>query len=224
MASEETSAFSRKRRRQMVEEQIAGRGIADPAVLEAIGRVPREDYVPQDYFALAYDDRPVPLAQGQTVSQPYIVARMVEALELTPTSRVLDIGTGSGYAAAVLAEIAGEVVSVERLPELAEAARQRLAVAGYGRVSVVVGDGSLGWPTRAPYDGIVAAAASPDVPMVLPQQLAIGGRLVLPVQSGDGQVLIRIRRTADDRYQREELLPVRFVPLVGEGGWAEATR
>jgi protein-L-isoaspartate(D-aspartate) O-methyltransferase len=209
-------------RRRMVEEQLAARGIRDPLVLAAMGTVPREKFVSARQAPFAYDDEPLPIGEGQTISQPYIVARMTEALALGRADRVLEVGTGSGYGAAVLAEIAAEVYTVERLAALADRARRRLADLGYARVRVLTGDGTLGWPAHAPYDAIVVTAGGPRVPPALLDQLAIGGRLVMPVgAAGYDQYLVRVVRVAADDYRREELDPVAFVPLVGAQGWPE---
>lgn len=212
-----------ERRRSMVNKQIAARGVRSALVLEAMHKVPREKFIPDSLATRAYDDAPLPIAEGQTISQPYIVALMTEALELNGGERVLEIGTGSGYAAAVLAEIAGEVDSIERHASLAEAARRTLKQTGYDKVNVICGDGTLGRPSNAPYDGIVVAAGAPVVPERLKQQLAVGGRLVIPVGERKGhQALLRVTRVAEDEYREEHLSDVRFVPLIGEGGWTEA--
>jgi protein-L-isoaspartate(D-aspartate) O-methyltransferase len=211
-------------RERMVEQQIAGRGVQDPAVLEAMRRVRREAFVPRHLARRAYADQPLPIGQGQTISQPYIVATMTESLRLRPGDRVLEIGTGSGYAAAVLAEIAAEVYTVERLATLAEAARRRLAALRYTNVHVRQGDGSLGWPEHAPYDAIVVTAGGPEVPPSLLKQLAVGGRLVMPVGGNPlAQQLVRVVRTGETIYEREELGDVAFVPLIGAEGWADGT-
>jgi protein-L-isoaspartate(D-aspartate) O-methyltransferase len=208
-------------RRLMVEHQLERRGIADPLVLAAMGKVPREAFVPPELADEAYADGPLPIGEGQTISQPYIVALMTEALELRGGERVLEIGAGSGYAAAVLAEIAAELFTVERHARLAEEAAARLAGLGYDHVQVRVGDGSRGWPEHAPYEAIVVAAGAPEVPEALKEQLAVGGRLVIPVGRGRTlQDLLRLRRLSETEYQREELGGVRFVPLVGEEGWS----
>ena len=209
-------------RRRMVEAQIARRGVRDPAVLAAMAEVPREEFVPAHRAGDAYGDAPLPIGEGQTISQPYIVALMTEALRLTRGDRVLEIGTGSGYAAAVLSEIAAEVYTIERLAPLADSARHRLADLGYDTVHVQCGDGTLGWPEHAPYDAIVATAGGPEVPNALLEQLAIGGRLVMPVgASPHEQHLVRVvRKTADD-YDHEDLGAVAFVPLIGAQGWPE---
>jgi protein-L-isoaspartate(D-aspartate) O-methyltransferase len=207
-------------RDRMVEQQIEERGVRDAAVLSAMRKVPRDRFVPERLAARAYDDRPLPIGEGQTISQPYIVAMMTEALRLRPDDRVLEIGTGSGYAAAVLAVIAAEVYTIERLAGLAESARRRLAELGYANVHVRHGDGSLGWPEHAPYDAIVVTASGPNVPPALLEQLAIGGRLVIPIGPDmDEQRLVRIERSGADCYEREILESVAFVPLIGAQGW-----
>ncbi len=211
---------SEVRRLDMVERQLAGRGIRDSRVLGAMRRVPREAFVPPSFRDRAYADSPIGIGEGQTISQPYIVAYMTEALELSAGDRVLEIGTGSGYGAAVLSEVADDVVTVERRAALAGRARIALESAGYGRVRVVVGDGTLGWPDGAPYDAIVVTAGGPEVPRALLAQLAAGGRLVIPVgASRNLQRLVRVRRAGEDAFRREELLDVRFVPLIGQQGW-----
>jgi protein-L-isoaspartate(D-aspartate) O-methyltransferase len=214
-----TADFDEARRR-MVQHQLAARGISDPLVLAAMGKVPRERFVPAREAGLAYRDGPLPIGEGQTISQPYIVALMTQVARLARTDRVLEIGTGSGYSAAVLAEIVAEVYTVERLAGLAEGARQRLAALGYANVHVLVGDGTLGWPEHAPYDAIIATAGGPRPPRALLDQLAIGGRLVIPVGPDQyEQTLVRIVRAAADDYRREALEPVAFVPLIGAQGW-----
>jgi protein-L-isoaspartate(D-aspartate) O-methyltransferase len=213
-------ADSASRRREMVERQIAARGIADRGVLAAMATVPRETFLAEELAEFAYEDTPLPIEARQTISQPYIVALMTAALELQPTDRVLEVGTGSGYAAAVLAHVAGEVYTVERHPVLVDLARRRLAELGLGNVHVRCGDGSLGWPEHAPYDAIVVAAGGPEVPQPLLAQLAVGGRLVIPVGADVHlQELVRIRRTAGDELVQERLGGVRFVPLIGKHGW-----
>jgi protein-L-isoaspartate(D-aspartate) O-methyltransferase len=212
------------RRVFMVETQIAGRGIGDAAVLAAMQTVPREKFVPARLADLAYDDGPLPIGEEQTISQPYVVALMTEALRLTRADRALEIGTGSGYAAAVLAEIAEEVYTVERIASLAESARDRLAALGYANVHVRCGDGSLGWPEHAPYHAVVVTAGGPDVPRALLDQLAVGGRLVMPVgPSSAEQRLVRRVRTTANTFTSEDLGPVAFVPLIGAQGWPEGT-
>jgi protein-L-isoaspartate(D-aspartate) O-methyltransferase len=209
----------------MVDLHIAGRGIRDPAVLAAMRTVARDAFIPDSLVPSAYADEPLPIGEGQTISQPYVVALMTEALQLRPGDRVLEIGTGSGYSAAVLAEIAAEVYTVERLAGLAESAARRLVRLGYANVHVHQGDGSLGWAEHAPYDAIVVTAGGPDVPRSLTRQLALGGRLVMPVGPEERfQRLVRVTRTGPDTYERETLEEVAFVPLVGAEGWPERPR
>jgi protein-L-isoaspartate(D-aspartate) O-methyltransferase len=205
-------------RSRMVEQQLRGRGIQDERVLAAMGRVPRELFVPESLAHLAYEDGALPIGFGQTISQPYIVATICSLLELEGDERVLDVGTGSGYQAAVLAELAKDVVSIERVPELAERALEALRRAGYENVEVRVGDGSLGVPERAPHDGIAVAAAAPVVPPALYEQLAEGGRLVLPRGGRWGQELVLVERTSQGPVERRSV-SCRFVPLVGEEGF-----
>jgi protein-L-isoaspartate(D-aspartate) O-methyltransferase len=207
-------------RDRMVDVHIAGRGIRDARVLAAFRSVPREDFVPTESAQLAYADMPLPIGGGQTISQPFIVALTVSALGLRGGERVLEIGTGSGYAAAILSRLAKEVFTVERLAPLAEQARERLRRLGYGNVQVLCGDGTLGWPEHAPYDAIAVAAGGPEVPKALLEQLAPGGRLVIPVGETT-QELVRIVREEDGGFRRESLGEVRFVPLIGEQGWSE---
>ena len=208
-------------RRHMVESQIAARGVRAGLVLTAMGRVPREAFVPEPLRAYAYDDGPLPIGEGQTISQPFIVALMTEALGLEGGEKVLEVGTGSGYAAAVLAEIASEVYSVERLETLVEHAAGTLAHLGYRNVHLRCADGTLGWPEEAPFDAIVVTAGGPRVPESLKAQLKIGGRLVIPVgRTAKAQELLRVTRTSDDEYRSENLDEVRFVPLVGQEGWS----
>ncbi|UUP16902.1 protein-L-isoaspartate(D-aspartate) O-methyltransferase [Nitratireductor thuwali] len=206
-------------RRRMVERDLVGGGIRDGAVLEAMRKVPRHEFVPEDMKASAYDDAPLPIGEGQTISQPYVVAYMIEASGLVRGERVLEIGTGSGYAAAVMAEIAAEVHTIERYEALADAAQARLQRLGYGNVHVVQGDGTLGLPEKAPFDAIVAAAGGPDVPAAWKEQLAPGGRLIMPVGTRTEQRLIRVVLDEHGNTSEEDLLPVRFVALVGSAGW-----
>ncbi len=204
----------------MVERQLRRRGIPDERVLAAMARVPREQFVPDGVRAYAYADDALPIGKGQTISQPFVVATICSLLALDGSERVLDVGTGSGYQAAVLAELAAEVVTIERIRELAETARAALAAAGYEKVEVRVGDGSLGVPERAPFDAIAVAAATPTVPRALYEQLAEGGRIVVPRGSRDGQELVLVVRTVDGPVERA-VLPVRFVPLLGDEGFGE---
>lgn len=203
-----------KLRNEMVTRQIAGRGLRDQRVLDAMGRVPREEFVPDYLRDLAYEDRPLPIGGGQTISQPYMVAYMIAALQLNGGGRVLDIGTGSGYAAAVASLVADEVYSVERIKSLANRARTLLGRLGYTNVHVQHGDGSAGWPEHAPFDGIMVAAAAVDVPDALRRQLKIGCHLVIPLgRNHDFQILMRITRTGEDEFEQTELADVAFVPL-----------
>jgi len=204
---------------RMVERQLRARDIRDERVLEAMATVPRELFVPEALRDRAYDDSALPLRAGQTISQPYNVARIAEALELRGRERVLDVGTGSGYQAAVLAELADEVVTIERIPELAELARRNLAAAGYERVEVRVGDGTVGVPDRAPFDAIAVAAAVPELPPSLYEQLQPRGRLVVPVGSRRAQKLQVAVRSPEGPAVIHSV-PCRFVPLVGEEGFA----
>jgi protein-L-isoaspartate(D-aspartate) O-methyltransferase len=206
-------------RQRMVAEHLARRGISDPAVLEAFREVPREAFVAPDDAAHAYDDAPLEIGHGQTISQPYVVALMAELLHLTAGERLLEIGTGSGYAAAIFARLVREVHTVERIPAFARAAADRIARLGVERVHVHEGDGSLGWPPAAPYDAIAVAAAAPRPPQPLLDQLARGGRLLLPVGDARHQRLVRVTRRGQDAFEHDDLGPVRFVPLLGAEGW-----
>jgi len=209
------------RRQRMVSEQLVRRDIIDPQVLAAFGVVAREQFVPGELGGQAYDDAPLPIGSGQTISQPYVVAVTVQALGLRGHERVLEIGTGSGYAAAILGTLAREVETIERIVELASAAAERLAGLGFSNVHVHHGDGTLGWPPGAPYEAIAVAAGAPRPPPTLLDQLAIGGRLVLPHGDVDHQRLVRITKRAADRLDEEDLGEVRFVPLLGAEGWPE---
>jgi protein-L-isoaspartate(D-aspartate) O-methyltransferase len=205
-------------RSRMVEGQLRGRDVADERLLAAMERVPRELFVPEKLRERAYDDAALPIGGGQTISQPYMVARICEALALTGPERVLDVGTGSGYQAAVLAELAGDVDTIERIPELAERARASLQAAGYGRVRVHVGDGSRGLPERAPFDAIAVAAAAPELPRTLYEQLEPHGRLVVPVgRRGLQRLEVIVRSPEGPAVLRS--VPCRFVPLLGEEGF-----
>jgi len=208
-------------RRAMVETQIAARGIMDPDLLHAFLEVPREVFVPDDLAAFAYDDGPLPIGAGQTISQPYIVALMIEAAGVAPAGHVLEIGAGSGYAAAVMSRIAGRVIAIERHADLAELAAARLLRLSYDNVEIVTGDGSRGWPERAPYDAILAAASGPHPSDALLDQLAPAGVLVMPIGAPDSiQRLLRFRRGPDGLVE-DDLGAVRFVPLIGAAGWRE---
>ena len=209
-------------RDRMVLEQLAARGVNDRRVLDAMRHVAREAFVPEDLRQAAYSDCPLPIGEGQTISQPYIVAAMAEALGLQGDENVLEIGTGSGYDAAVLAHIARAVHTIERIPSLARRARETLRRLGYGSVEVIEGDGSVGWAPAAPYDAIVATAEAPRIPPSLRAQLRPGGRLVMPVADAEnGQALVRMIRGDDGHDRVESIQPVRFVPLIGSEGWPD---
>jgi protein-L-isoaspartate(D-aspartate) O-methyltransferase len=202
----------------MVEMQLRARGIADERVLEAMERVQRELFVPPEEQRRAYDDAALPIGAGQTISQPYMVARICEVLSLKGHERVLDVGTGSGYQAAVLADLAAEVITIERIPELAEAAERALAEAGYENVEVRIGDGTLGVPDRAPFGAIAVAAAAPDIPETLYEQLEPGGRMAIPVGGRRSQELLLVVRSPEGPAVVRSV-PCRFVPLVGAEGF-----
>jgi protein-L-isoaspartate(D-aspartate) O-methyltransferase len=210
-------------REAMVERQLKRRGITDPRILDAFRAVPREAFVSDDYAHLAYGDHPLPIEAGQTISQPYIVALMVDAAAIAPGDKVLEVGAGSGYAAAVISRIAAKVVAIERQRDLVEAARERLQRLGCDNVEIVEGDGTRGWPSEAPYAAILAAASGSHVPQPLIDQLAPGGRLVMPL-GGPGwvQELVKVTKRDDGTLERENLGGVRFVPLIGEEGWKDA--
>jgi protein-L-isoaspartate(D-aspartate) O-methyltransferase len=209
----------------MVDIQIARRGVRDARVLEALRQVPREEFVDPGFEEFAYDDGPLPIGANQTISQPYIVALMIEAAELKPSDRVLEVGAGSGYAAAVMSRIAARVYAIERHAELVDAAKRRLEKLGYTNVELRVGDGTRGWPEAAPFDAILVAAGGPEVPPTLKEQLAIGGRLIIPVGlQHSHQTLRKITRLSETQYEEEDLGAVAFVPLIGEQGWAEDGR
>ncbi len=211
-----------EKRERMVERHIRARGVRNPAVLQALRTVRREVFLPDDLAEFAYDDTPLPIEEGQTISQPFIVAAMAEALQLNADDRVLEIGTGSGYAAAVLGEIAQEVHTIERHRLLADEAEKRLRELGYSNVDVLCGDGTLGWPEHAPFNAILVSAGGPEVPRVLIEQLAPGGRLVIPVGPDlRDQRLLRVTKQADGSTRTEDLGGVRFVPLIGAAGWPE---
>lgn len=205
-------------RERMVREQLEMRDVCDSRVLEAMRTVPRHEFVPEDSRNLAYADAPLPIGDGQTISQPYIVAFMTELLDIQATDRLLEVGTGSGYQAAVLSVLAGEVYTLERIERLATEARARLSRLGFSNVDVIESDGSGGYPEQAPFDGIIVTAAAPKAPTPLKAQLADGGRLVIPVGSREGQMLERWTRQGD-RLKEERIAPVAFVPLLGEHGW-----
>lgn len=208
-------------RRNMVERQISGRGVQDQRVIQALLAVPRHLFVEEALQGQAYSDFPLPIGERQTISQPFMVARMTEALQLRGGERVLEIGTGSGYQAAVLSRVAARVYTIERIPALARRARRILDAIGCANVQIRVGDGTLGWPEEAPFEGIMVTAGAPAIPEDYRQQLAVGGRLVIPVGGAQSQSLVRITRVAADRFQQEELLDCRFVPLIGVHGWRD---
>jgi len=208
-------------RLRMVATQIEARGVRDPRVLDAMRQVPREVFVPDAVRPFAYEDSALPIEAGQTISQPYIVARMIEAAEVEPGDLVLEVGAGSGYAAAVLGVMGAEVVAIERHEPLVRLARERMMLLGYRNVDVIGGDGSQGLPDLAPFQAILVAAGGPEVPRPLLDQLAVGGRLVIPVGEEGQQSLRQITRTATDKYKEHDLGAVRFVPLLGAHGWPE---
>ena len=209
-----------KLRQHLVSEQIEARGVRNPLVLAAMRRVPRELFVPKKLRDAAYEDSPLPIGAGQTISQPYIVAFMIEALNLRGGEKVLEIGAGSGYAAAVLAEIAGEVFTIEQIGQLAEMAATNLEKAGCENVHVRHADGTEGWAGEAPFDAILVSAGAPDIPKSLERQLAVGGHMVIPIgQNPRAQELIRVTRVDEDEFEQEDIADVRFVPLIGREGW-----
>jgi protein-L-isoaspartate(D-aspartate) O-methyltransferase len=217
----ETGPHFEDARREMVARQIRDRGIRSERVLAAMQNVPRHLFVPPEHVHASYADEPLPIGEAQTISQPFMVAAMAEALSLEGFEHVLEIGAGSGYQAAVLSLLACDVIAIEAQPALAGAARDRLAKLGYANVRVEQGDGSLGWPPGAPYDAILVTAAAPAVPSPLKEQLADKGRLVIPVGSGEHQELLRIARRGSE-FSQESLYACRFVPLVGRYGWKHA--
>jgi protein-L-isoaspartate(D-aspartate) O-methyltransferase len=205
-------------RHRMVEQQIARRGIQDERMLQAMREVPRHRFVPPDLWGAAYQDHPLPIGHGQTISQPYIVAYMTEMLDLTPDDRVLEIGTGSGYQSAILSRLAKQVYTIERIPELSSHAQEVLKELGYHNIHFRVGDGGYGWPEESPFDAIIVTAAAPETPPPLIAQLADGARLVIPIGPTGYQDLVRLTRRGE-RIHTEQLTPVAFVPLIGEHGW-----
>lgn len=211
-------------RDRMVREQLAARGIVDPRVLEAFRKVPRHVFVPWEVRRGAYLDHPLPIGSGQTISQPYMVATMLQVLAAAPGHKVLELGTGSGYQTALLRELAQSVYTIERLPELLERARTCLEGLGYADVAYRAADGTAGWPEAAPFDRILVSAGAPRVPAALTEQLAIGGRLVIPVGSRDEQMLCTIDKRADGTLDEQPVCACVFVPLVGHDGWSEGAR
>ena len=210
-------------RNQMVDRQILARGVSDPKVLSAMREVPREEFIPPNQRGVAYADMPLPIGEGQTISQPYIVAYMIEMLGLRADDTVLEIGTGSAYAAAVLSRVAAEVFTVERVVSLAQKASETLASLGYDNVHVLQADGTLGWPEHAPFDAIVVSAGGPCVPESLKSQLRVGGRMVIPVGSDDHQRLFQITRDSETNFTTKVVADVRFVRLIGDEGWEADT-
>ena len=208
-------------RRRMVEEQVIARGIADQRVIDAMLKVPRHKFVEQALEGKAYQDAPLPIGEKQTISQPYMVAVMSEALALNGSETVLEIGTGSGYQAAVLALLADRVFSLERIPSLARRARKVLDECGFGKVNIRLADGTQGWQEMAPFDAILVTAGAPEVPQHYLDQLAVGGRLIIPVGDQESQLLLRVTRTGEKEYLEEKMLGCRFVPLIGDYGWQE---
>jgi protein-L-isoaspartate(D-aspartate) O-methyltransferase len=209
-------------RQRMVEQQVVQRGLPNDAVLRAMREVPRENFVPETQQGRAYEDGPIPIACGQTISQPFVVAAMLALADIKPGQRVLEIGVGSGYAAALISRIAAEVFGVERHPELAAAASARLASFGYDNVQIRAGDGTLGWPEQAPFDAIVVSAAGPATPAALRAQLKIAGRLVIPVGSRFSQQLVTVTRVDAESFAQDTHGPVAFVPLIGAQAWDES--
>jgi protein-L-isoaspartate(D-aspartate) O-methyltransferase len=209
---------SQAARARMVEAQIAGRGVRDPRVLAAMRAVPREVFISPGFEEFAYEDSALPIAEGQSISQPYIVAAMLEAADIDKQDRVLEIGAGSGYAAAVLSRLAQYVFAIERYASLADAAGERLRALGYSNVAFRTGDGTQGWPEEAPFDAIIVSAGGPSIPEELKRQLAAGGRLIMPVGEPDGQRLKRLVKTAEAQFLEDDLGAVSFVRLVGAEG------
>ncbi len=212
-------------RNRMLEAHLAGRGVRDRNVLEAMRSVPREAFVQPGYEEFAYDDGPLPIGEGQTISQPYIVAMMIEAAEVKPGDRVLEVGAGSGYASAVMSRIADRVYAIERHPALGAAAREKIERLGYDNIELRIGDGTLGWHEAAPFDAILVAAGGPQVPQALKDQLTTGGRLVMPVgEVQSAQSLRKLTRKGWDDWDEEDIGTVAFVPLIGAQGWTENGR
>lgn len=209
-----------KERLAMVEEQLRRRGIRDEGVLSAMAKVPRHLFVPSGSQSESYEDRPLPIGDGQTISQPYMVAVMTQSLDLEGNEKILEIGTGSGYQTAILAELAGTVFTIERIFSLMQKSEKRLRDLGYENVYCSLGDGSKGWPEKAPFDGIIVTAGAPQVPAALKSQLSEGGRLVIPVGSRYSQTLLKITKIKD-RFEEEEITGCVFVPLVGDSAWRE---
>jgi len=208
-------------RRRMVEEQVIDRGVTDPRVIDAMLKVPRHKFVEEALAGKAYQDAPLPIGEKQTISQPYMVAAMSEALLLDGSETVLEVGTGSGYQAAVLALLADRVFSLERIPSLARRARKVLDENGFSKVNIRLADGTVGWQDMAPFEGIIVTAGAPKVPQEYLAQLSVGGRLIIPVGDRESQVLMRITRVGETEYKEEKMLGCRFVPLIGNQGWKQ---
>jgi len=208
-------------RRRMVEEQLIDRGVTDPRVIDAMLRVPRHKFVEEALAGKAYQDAPLPIGEKQTISQPFMVATMSEALMLDGSETVLEVGTGSGYQAAVLALLADRVFSLERIPSLARRARKVLDNNGFSKVNIRLADGTVGWQDMAPFDGIIVTAGAPKVPQEYLNQLSVGGRLIIPVGDRESQSLMRITRVGESEYKEEKMLGCRFVPLIGNQGWKQ---
>jgi len=205
----------------MVEEQVIARGVTDPRVIDAMLKVPRHKFVEEALAGKAYQDAPLPIGEKQTISQPYMVAVMSEALMLDGSERVLEVGTGSGYQAAVLALLADRVFSLERIPSLARRARKVLDDNGFSKVNIRLADGTVGWQGMGPFDGIIVTAGAPKVPQEYQDQLSLGGRLIIPVGDRESQILMRITRVGEAEYKEEKMLGCRFVPLIGNQGWKQ---
>ena len=208
-------------RRRMVEEQVIARGVKDPRVIDAMLKVPRHKFVEEALAGKAYQDAPLPIGEKQTISQPYMVAVMSEALMLDGSEGVLEVGTGSGYQAAVLALLADRVYSLERIPSLARRARKVLDDNGFSKVNIRLADGTVGWQGMGPFDGIIVTAGAPKVPQEYMDQLSLGGRLIIPVGDRESQILMRITRIGEAEYKEEKMLGCRFVPLIGNQGWKQ---